>query len=110
MSRPERVAQRIKFEVSEILRKEIDDPRVGFVTITNVSISKDLKDAKVYVSVLGPDNSKQDSMKGLQSARKFIKGRLGEKIKMRYVPEISFVYDDSIEKANRVWNMMKNLK
>lgn len=110
MSRPDRIAQRIKFEVSEIIRKEVDDPRIGFVTITNVEVSKDLSSSKIHFSVLGEEKAKKESMKGLQSAKKFIRGRLGEKLKTRIVPNIIFDYDDSIEKASNLFDLMKNLK
>jgi len=110
MSRVDRVAEKIKADVSEIIRKSVDDPRIGFITITKVSVSPDLETARIFVSVLGTDAQKQDTMKGLLSAQKLIRLKLGDKLRLRNVPEISFVLDESIEKASRVWNLMKKLK
>lgn len=110
MSRVDRVAERIKADVSDIIRKHIDDPRIGFITITNVSVSPDLEDARIFVSVLGTEEQKQETMKGLFSAQKVIRMRLGDKLQLRTVPEISFVLDESIEKASRIWNKMNEIK
>jgi ribosome-binding factor A len=110
VSRPERVAQRIKFDLSEILRKEVIDPRIGFLTITSVNIASDLKIAKIYVSILGDDKQKKESMQGLASAKNFIKIKLAEKLKMKSMPEITFIFDESIEKAGRIWSLMDKLK
>jgi len=109
MSRPERVAQQIKLFVSEIFTRELDDPRLGFVTITKVSVSPDLENAIIYVSILGDDQKKEDSMSALRSATRFIKGILGDKLKLRTVPNIEFVYDDSLEKASRLWGLMSKI-
>ncbi|MCX5749317.1 MAG: 30S ribosome-binding factor RbfA [Candidatus Saganbacteria bacterium] len=107
MSRSDRVAQRIKVLISEILHCEINDPRIGFLTVTDVSVSPDLKNAKIYVSVLGKENDKKEALKGLESARKFIRGCLGNKLSLRAVPEISFHHDESLEKASKLWNLMR---
>ena len=109
MSRSERVAERIKTIISEILIRDIDDSRLGFVTITKVSVSPDLVNAVIYVSVMGDDSKKSDSMQALKSATKFIKGILGDKLDLRHVPTIDFTYDDSLEKASRVWSLMSKL-
>ncbi len=110
MSRPDRVGQLIKIELSEIIRKEVDDPRIGFITITDVSVSPDLENAKVFVSVLGSDEEKTNTMAGLEAAKKFIRGRLGPKLELRLVPKLSFELDSSIERASKVWGLMKKLK
>ena len=109
MSRPERVAQRIKMELAEIFIRELNDPRIGFITITTVDVSPDLEDAKIYVSVFGSDEEKAKTMKGLESAKGFIKGMLGDKLELRGVPEIQFILDESIEKASKVWSLMNKI-
>lgn len=109
MSRPDRVAQRIKVLISEVLLREINDPRIGFITVTSVSVSPDLKNAKIYVSLL-ESSKKNEAMKGLESAKKFIRGHLGDKLELRAVPEISFHFDESLEKASKLWNLMGSLK
>ncbi len=106
MSRAERVAEQIKKIVSGILTKDLDDPGLGFVTITKVSVSPDLENALVYVSVLGEEEQKKSSMEALERATGFVKGILGDKLPLRIVPKLRFVYDESLEKASRLWNLM----
>ena len=96
MSRAEKVQQAIKKEVSEIVRDELRDPRIGFVTITKVEVSQDLKHAKIFASALGK-KPKDDTFKALKSATPFIRRLLAQRMQMRYTPEIAFKRDDSIE-------------
>lgn len=107
MSRAERVAEQIKVIVSGILVKDLDDPGLGFITITKVSVSPDLENATVFVSVLGEDEQKKASMEALGRATGFVKGLLGAKLKLRIVPNLKFTYDESLEKASRLWNLMR---
>ena len=109
MSRPERVAEVIKREISQILRERVSDPRIGFVSITDVELSPDLKNAKIFVSILGDEKQKKGSLAGLKSANRFIKGELGERLKLRYVPDLRFVYDESLERGSRIISMMNKL-
>ena len=108
MSRPERVAEQIKIIVSGIIAKDLDDPGLGFVTVTRVSVSPDLENASIYFSVLGDEPQKKSSMEALDRATGFVKGILGDKLSLRMVPKIKFVYDASLEKASRMWNLMGN--
>ena len=110
MTRVERVAELIKQEVSRIIREDVNDPRIGFISITGVDLSPDLEIAKVGVSVLGDEDKKKESMRGLQSATSFIRGKLGHLLEMRIVPEIRFVRDDSLEKGSRVLGIISKLK
>ena len=110
MSRVERVAELIREEISEILREDVSDPRVGFVSITRVDISPDLENAKVFVSILGNEEKKKESMKGLNSATGFIRGKLGHLLELRLVPEIKFVRDDSLERGSRVLGIISRLE
>jgi ribosome-binding factor A len=95
--RKQRVAERIKQELSQIIHDQIKDPRVGFVTITRVDLNDDLKYAKVFYSVLGDDEQKKQAIEGLNSAKKFIRKLLGDSLEIRYTPDFSFKLDDSIE-------------
>ncbi len=110
MSRSDRVAERIKIEVSDILRREVDDPRIGFITITSVKVSDDLKTARVYFSVLGSEEEKKGAIEGIMSARNFIKIKLCSRLKLRLMPEVYFEFDTVLEKANRLWSLMNNAK
>ncbi|MFA5097921.1 MAG: 30S ribosome-binding factor RbfA [Candidatus Margulisiibacteriota bacterium] len=110
MSRSDRVAERIKIEVSDILRREVDDPRIGFITITSVKVSNDLKTARVYFSVLGSEEEKKGAIEGVMSARNFIKIKLCSRLKLRLMPEVYFEFDTVLEKANRLWSLMNSAK
>lgn len=99
----------VRREVSDILRTRVKDPRIGFVTVTGVRMSEDLRYAKVYVSVLGDEHQRGESLKGLERATKFIRGELGRRIRMRYVPEIGFRYDNSIEYGTRIDEILRDL-
>ncbi|MFA4967271.1 MAG: 30S ribosome-binding factor RbfA [Candidatus Margulisiibacteriota bacterium] len=109
MARPERVAELIKEEVSRIIHERVSDPRIGFISITNVELTPDLKSAKIFASVLGDKNERQKTFEGLRSATPFIRGRLGDVLNLRFMPEISFVYDKSIERGSRVLAIMYKL-
>jgi len=110
MTRQQRVEELIRAQVSEILRKEVDDPRIGFVSITGVDISPDLENAAINVSILGDEKKKRDAMIGLQSATRFIRGELGQRLALRLVPQITFVRDDSLERGSRVLQIMNKLE
>jgi ribosome-binding factor A len=90
-----RVAYLLKAEISEIIRTRIKDPLIGFVTITEVTLTADLRAARVYFSVLGNEEQKQNSLKGLQRASTFIQNELAPKVRLRYLPTLQFYIDDS---------------
>jgi ribosome-binding factor A len=95
--RPERVAERLRVEIADILQNELKDPRLGLVTCTRVTVSGDLSIAKVYVSTLAEDEGKKTMMKVLQNATGFVRRSLGPRLGLRLTPEIRFVYDPSVE-------------
>ena len=97
MSRVEKVAEAIKKEVSSIVHDELKDPRLGFVTIMCVDLTKDLQLARIYFSVMGSDRQKKNAEQGMNSASGFIRRLIGERLKLRYTPQISFKLDDSVE-------------
>ena len=88
--RPGRVQEAIRQEVSRIVQNEMKDPRIGFITITKVELTKDLRYARVYFSVLGEEKEKKLALKGLNSASGYIKGLLADRIKLRFMPEVVF--------------------
>ncbi|MCG8402387.1 MAG: 30S ribosome-binding factor RbfA [Firmicutes bacterium] len=108
--RPERLAEAIKKEISEMLRAELKDPRVGFATVTGVEVSGDLKYAKVYVSVLGSKEERDSSMAGLKKAQGFIRTELGRRIRVRYIPELTFKLDESLDHGTRVMKLLNEVK
>jgi ribosome-binding factor A len=110
MTRQERSEELIRAEISRIIREDVNDPRIGFISITRVKLSPDLASAAIYVSILGEEKQQQEAMVGLNSACRFIRGELGESIEFRSVPEIRFIRDDSLEKGSRVLATMRKLE
>jgi len=108
--RPERLAEAIKKEVSELLAEELKDPRIGFVSITSVEVSRDLRYASVYISVFGEPETRKASLEALQKAHGFIRGELAKRIRMRYTPEITFKLDESIERGSRLITLINKVR
>jgi len=107
--RSTRVADLVQKEISEILTRSIKDPRIGFVTITRVSMTEDCRSAKIYFSVMGTEEEREQSLNGLDSARGFIRKELGRRIRLRYTPEIAFLFDPSIEYAIHIDKVIQQL-
>jgi ribosome-binding factor A len=98
MDRTDRISEEIKRELSDLIQNHIKDPRLPeFVSITSVRVTKDLRYAKVYVSVLGDEEKKKDAMAALSRAAGFVRHEIGQRINLRFTPEFSFKLDDSIE-------------
>ena len=108
--RSERVADLIRQEVSEMLIRSIKDPRIGFVTITRVTVSDDIRLAKVYFSVIGSLEDREKSKIGLDSARGYIRKELGRRMSLRYTPDIIFHFDPSIEYAVHIGEVIQHLQ
>jgi ribosome-binding factor A len=108
--RIKRVNQLIKEEICDIIMRKMKDPRVGFVTVTQVKVSPDLRFAKVYVTLLGDAESKRRGMEGLRSAVRFIRGEIGRRVRLKYTPEILFEFDQSIEQSSRVAALIERLR
>lgn len=108
--RPERLAEAIKKEVSELLTEELKDPRIGFVSITSVEVSKDLRYANIYFSVFGETDEQKASLEALRKAQGFIRGELAKRIRLRYTPEITFKLDESIERGSRLIALMNEVR
>ena len=108
--RLDRVNQLIKEEVSTLLQRELKDPRLGFVTVTEVETAKDLRVAKVFVSVLGDERQWSASLAGLASARGFVRNWLRQHLDLRVTPEIDFRPDHSMEHAARIQSLLKRVQ
>lgn len=107
--RAERLRQDIKREVSAILQRELKDPRLGFISVTDVEVSRDLSHVKIYVSVFGDDTQKENSMKGLENGRGHIRSLLASRLRVRHVPAIQFRYDQSLEHGARINQILRRL-
>lgn len=104
-----RLAESIKIEVSRLIREEIKDPRLGFVTVTDVEVADDLRYAKVFVSIMGNEEDVKNSMDVLTRASGYVRSEIGKIIRLRYVPEISFKYDQSIEQGAHISKLLREV-
>lgn len=108
--RQRRVAEQIRDELAGLLRDEVKDPRVGFASIVKVDVSGDLRIALVSVSVFGNDDEKQSTLKGLESATGFLRSELARRIRLRHVPELRFVLDDSIAHGAHISRLIRQIR
>lgn len=109
-NRVRKVEVAIQKEFSEILQRDIKDPRISFVTVTKVKVSEDLKIANIYVSVYGSEEEKEQSMKGLKSAKGYIRSLFGKRFNLRFTPEIRFFFDKSIEEGIRITRLISEIR
>lgn len=110
MSRVERVGDLLKEELSELLLRHIRDPRIGFVTITEVRVSADLRHARVYVVTHETAEGQQRTLEGLQSARGYLRGALGRRLRLRYIPDLNFYVDETFERGFRIGEILDSLE
>jgi len=108
--RTTRVAEQMKKEVASIVEKDLKDPRIGFITITNVELSNDLRHAKIFFSSLGSEEEQKRSLAGLDNAKGFIRKEIASRIQLRYAPEILFRIDNSIEHGVKIAQILSEIK
>ncbi len=106
VERMRRVDEAVREVLSDVLTHELKDPRVGFVTVTDVKTSPDLSHARVYVSVLGDAEAVSASLEGLRSAQGFLQGRIGGELRLKHTPTLTFFHDDTAERAQRLERLM----
>lgn len=107
--RSNRIAEQMKKELGDILGRKIKDPRVGFVTVTDVAVTGDLQQATVYITSLGNEREKEDTLKALEKAAGFIRSEIGTRIRLRRTPEITFEFDSSVEYGNKIDALLRSL-
>jgi len=105
--RPERLGEQIREEVSQIILGELSDPRIGFVTVTDVEVSSDLRNARIYVSILGSDDEVARSLGALRAASGFIRWHLGRALNLRHLPDLHFAHDKTARTATRIEEILK---
>ena len=110
MGRLERVNEHMKVEVSRIIQEELKDPRVGFVTVMRAEVSADLQHAHLYVSCLGTPAEQERTMTALTSGRGFVRRMIGERIRLRYTPEIVFHLDHSLDDQFRIQDTLERIR
>jgi len=108
--RVERVSSLMRQEISELLRREVKDPRLSqFIAVNEVSLSADLKYARVFVSCMGSQEEKQAMLSGLGAAANYLRNQLAKRLRLRRVPELNFEWDDSIERGDRLLRLMDRI-
>jgi ribosome-binding factor A len=106
-SRMRRVDEAVRAVLSDAITQDLKDPRVGFVTVTAVRTSPDLRHARVYVSVLGDDDEREDSLVGLRSAHGYLQRRVAGELRLKHTPTLDFVYDETTERGMRIGELLR---
>jgi ribosome-binding factor A len=107
--RSNRVGEQMKKELGDIISLKLKDPRVGFVTVTDVEVTGDLQQATVYISVLGDETQRENTLKGLAKAKGFIRSEIGSRIRLRKTPDLIFEFDESIDYGNRIETLLRSV-
>lgn len=108
--RVNRVSSLLKREVSMIIQTEIKNVELGFVTVSDIELSEDLKIAKIFVTVLGDEAARKKALDGLQKVKPYVKREISKRLKLRYTPEIYFKYDKSLDHAFHIADVLKKIK
>lgn len=108
--RQEKLGEQIAIEVSDLLRTRVKDPRVGFASITHVEVSGDLRHAKIFVSVMGEEEDKKSTMEALRHASDFLRHEMAGRLTLRFMPEIVFKLDSSIEQGSHILSLIREME
>jgi ribosome-binding factor A len=108
--RSERLGDLIKREIGDIIERMLKDPRIGFVTVLAVKVSADLRHARVFFSVLGDRRVQEETRRGLESAKFFVQGEIGRRLRLKYTPELAFQFDQSVERGLHITKIIKTLR
>lgn len=108
--RVERVQEELKVHISKIIQQDLKDPRLGFITVTRVTMSSDLKSAKIYFSVLGDEKQIKGSSIALRHAAGFIRKLIAQRMRLKFTPDLEFFYDKSIEYSQHISDIIEKLK
>jgi len=107
--RPNRVADQIRAELAELLTREVHDPGIGFVTLTRVQVSADLQAARVYYTALGDEAARRRTARALDRAAPFLRRQIGARLRLRRVPQLTFLYDESIAGQDRIEQILNEI-
>ena len=107
--RTERLGEEIRDEMSQLIAGELKDPRIGFVTVTRVAVTPDLRTARVYVGAMGDEKQRKATLAGLKQAAGFLRRALGQSIRLRHTPELVFLYDEGLEASDRVAQILAEI-
>lgn len=109
-SRPDRVGDQLRAELAQLLSREVHDPGIGFVTLTRVQVTPDLQTARVFYTTLGDEKARRNSARALERASPFLRRMIGGRLRLKRVPEITFVYDDSIAGQDRIEQLLNEIQ
>ena len=109
-TRPDKVGEQIRVELTELLAREVHDPGVGFITLTKVKVSPDLQIARIYYTSFGDATAQKESAKALARATPFLRRQVAQRVRLRRAPELEFFYDESIAKHDRIEQILQELK
>jgi ribosome-binding factor A len=109
-SRPERVADQVRSELASLLTRDVHDPGIGFVTITRVHMTPDLQHARVFYTALGDDTARKNSGRALERAAAFLRREIGHRLRLRRVPDLTFVFDESIAGQDRIERLLNEVR
>ncbi|PYR54016.1 MAG: 30S ribosome-binding factor RbfA [Acidobacteria bacterium] len=109
-SRPDRVGDQIRSELAMLLAREVHDPGIGFVTMTRVQLTPDLQQARVYYTALGDETVRRSTARALERAVPFLRRRIGSRLRLKRVPELRFVYDESIAGQDRIEQLLNEIR
>ncbi len=108
-SRPSRIADQLRAEIADLIAREVQDPGIGFVTITHAKVTPDLQVARLYYTTLGDDKARRDTQRALQRAAPFLRRHIGRRLRLRRVPELEFFYDESVERGDRIEQILQEI-
>ena len=109
-SRPERVADSIRQEITTLLTRSVQDPGIGFVTITRVKVTPDLQQARVYYTTIGDETQRKETQRALGRATPFLRRQVGQRLRLKHVPALDFFYDASIEQQDRIERIIQDIQ
>src|SRR3984893_6335536 len=109
-SRPDRVADQIRSELAQLLAREVHDPGIGFVTLTRVQVSPDIQQARIYYTALGDERARRSTGRALERAGPFLRRQIGSRLRLKRVPELAFVYDESIAGQDRIEQLLNEIR
>ena len=110
ISRMLKINSLMRRELSQIIEFELKDPNLGFLTVMNIEVSKDLRHAKAYVSIMGSEIQKRKSLRGLLKAKNFIQKELGHRLAMKFIPDMKFVVDESLDHSMHIDEVLRKIK
>jgi len=106
--RRERLGDQLRVELADLIQRELRDPRVGFVTVTEVRMSPGLEHARVFVSILGDEQTTKESFEALRRATGFLRSQIGKRLKLRVIPELRFTLDETLDTSDRIESLLRD--